>query len=85
MTNVAAGILTFYLVATGWMAIKREQSRIGRFEKGGLGVALGVVVAGLTFIFMAMNSPTGTISKTPPQAFYVFVLLGRLPPPGISR
>src|SRR3989442_7521254 len=26
MTNVAAGTLTFYLVATGWVAIKRERS-----------------------------------------------------------
>ena len=37
MPNVAAGILTLYLVATGWMAIKREDGRIERFEKGGLG------------------------------------------------
>ena len=42
MPNVFAGILTFYLVATGWAAIKRENGRIGRFEKGGLGVALGI-------------------------------------------
>ena len=78
MTNVAAGTLTFYLVATGWVAIKREDGRIGRFEKGGLGVALGVVAAGAIFILMAMNSPTGTIGKTPPQAFYVFALVGAI-------
>ena len=78
MTNVAAGTLTFYLVATGWVAIKREDGRIGRFEKGGLGVALAVVAAGVTFIVMAMNSPTGTIGKTPPQAFYVFAIIGAI-------
>jgi hypothetical protein len=78
MPNVAAGILTFYLVATGWMAIKQEDGRIGRFEKGGLGVALGVVALGMTFIVMAMTSPTGRIGKTPPQAFYVFVLVGAI-------
>jgi len=78
MPNVFAGILTFYLVATGWVAIKREEGRIGRFEKGGLGVALGVVAAGGTFILMAMNSPTGTVGKTPPQAFYVFALVGAI-------
>jgi len=85
ITNVAAGTLTLYLVATGWMAIKREDGRIGRFEKGGLGVALGVVAAGMTFFFMAMNSPTGRIGKTPPQALYVFVLLGAIAAAGTSR
>jgi uncharacterized membrane protein len=78
MPNVFAGILTFYLVATGWAAIKREEGRIGRFEKGGLGVALGVVAGGATFILMAMNSPTGTVGKTPPQAFYVFAVVGAI-------
>ena len=67
-----------YLVATGWVAIKREAGRIGRLEKGGLGVALGVVAAGITFILMAQNSPTGRIGKTPPQAFYVFALVGAI-------
>jgi uncharacterized membrane protein len=78
MTNVAAGILTFYLVATGWVAIKRKDGRIGRFEKGGLGVVLGIVAAGAMFILMAMNSPTGRLGKTPPQAFYVFALVGAI-------
>jgi uncharacterized membrane protein len=78
MPNVFAGILTFYLVATGWAAIKREEGRVGRFEKGGLGVALGVVAAGAIFILMAMNSPTGRIGKTPPQAFYVFAIVGAI-------
>ena len=78
MTNVAAGTLTFYLVATGWVAIKRENGHIGRFETGGLGVALGIVAAGAIFILMAMNSPTGKIVKTPPQAFYVFTIAGAI-------
>src|SRR5438045_2623285 len=68
MPNVFAGALTLYLVATGWVAIRRKNGQIGRFEKAGLGVALGVVAGGISFIMMAMNSPTGTIGKTPPQA-----------------
>jgi hypothetical protein len=78
MTNVAAGTLTFYLVATGWMAIKRKNGLIGRFEKGGLGVALGIVAASMIFILMATNSPTGRIGKTPPEASYVFAFLGAI-------
>ena len=83
--NVFAGILTFYLVATGWVAIRRDDGRIGRFEKGGLGVALGVVAAGVIFILMAMSSPTGTIGKTPPQAFFVFALVGAIAAAGDVR
>ena len=78
MPNVVAGTLTLYLVATGWVAIKRENGRIGRFEKSGLGVALAIVAAGAIFILMAMNSPTGKIVKTPPQAFYVFAIVGAI-------
>ena len=76
MANVAAGALTFYLVATGWLAIRRRDGRIGGFEKGGLLVALGVVAAGAMFARIASNSPTGTIGNTPPQAFYVFMIIG---------
>lgn len=76
--NVAAGVLTFYLVATSWVAIRRKDGRIGRFEIGGFAIALAVVAAGLIFIRIASNSPTGTIGNTPPQAFYVFVLVGTI-------
>jgi hypothetical protein len=78
MANVAAGVLTFYLVATGWMAIRRKDGGIGRFEKGGLAVALAVVAAGAMFARMASNSPTGTFANTPPQAFYVFMIIGTI-------
>jgi hypothetical protein len=85
MTNVVAGTLTFYLVATGWAAVKRKDAVIGRFEKSGLGVALAVVGAGAIFILMAANSPTGTVGKAPPQAFYVFVLVGTMAAVGDAR
>ncbi|HEY0300324.1 MAG TPA: hypothetical protein VGC36_03280, partial [Rhizomicrobium sp.] len=76
MANVVAGILTLYLIATSWVTIRRRDGGIGAFEKAGFVVALGVVAAGLGFIAAARNSPTGTIANTPPQAFYVFVLVG---------
>lgn len=76
MPNVVAGVLTFYLVATGWMAVKRKAGRIGRLERAGLGVALAVVAAGASFMVIAANSPTGRLDKTPPQAFLVFIVIG---------
>ena len=78
MANVVAGVLTFYLVATSWVAIRRQDGRIGRIEIGGFAVASAVTAAGAIFIAMAQNSPTGTIGNTPPQAFYVFAFVGAI-------
>ncbi len=78
MPNVFAGILVIYLVTTSLAAVRRKDGGIGRFEKGGLAVALGVVAAGVVYILMARNSPTGTIGKTPPQAFFVFAIVGAI-------
>lgn len=85
MANVAAGTLTLYLVASSWVTIRRKDNSIGRFEKGGLAVALAVTAAGVVFILLAGNSPTGTIGNTPPQAFYVFVLVGAIAVAGDLR
>jgi uncharacterized membrane protein len=76
--NVIAGVMAFYLVLTGWMAVQRQDGSIGRIEIGGFLVALTVCAAGAVFITLAANSPTGTIGKTPPQAFYVFTLVGAI-------
>ena len=76
LPNVFAGIMTFYLVLTSWMTIRRQDGGIGRVEIGGFAVALSVCIAGAIFVRMANNSPSGTIGNTPPQAFYVFMLVG---------
>lgn len=78
MPNVFAGVLTFYLVATGWLAVKRKGGHIGRLEKVGLGIALAVVAGGASFIVMARSSPNGRIGGTPPQAFFAFVVIGAI-------
>lgn len=85
MANVAAGTLTLYLVGTGWLAVRREEGFASRIEKAGLAVALAVVVAGVGFIRIAQNSPAGTIGSTPPQAFYVFVIIGAVAAAGDLR
>jgi hypothetical protein len=85
MANVAAGALTLYLITTSWVAIRRRDGVIGAFEKCGLAVALGVVAAGATFANIARHSPTGTIGNTPPQAFYVFMIVGSIAAAGDLR
>ncbi|MGH6871687.1 MAG: hypothetical protein ACREHE_09285 [Rhizomicrobium sp.] len=76
LPNAIAGVMAFYLVLTSWATIRRRDGGIGAVEKGGFVVALTVALAGTSFALMAMNSPSGTLGATPPQAFYVFMLVG---------
>jgi Predicted membrane protein (DUF2306) len=78
LPNVIAGVMTLYLVLTSWMTIRRKDGAIGRFGIFGFVVALSVSLAGATFIVKSLTSPTGTVGDTPPQAFYVFFLVGTI-------
>src|SRR5271163_1539802 len=55
--SVSVGILTFYLAATAWMTVKREEGTIGLFEKGALIAVLGVIAALLIFGVRAASIP----------------------------
>jgi uncharacterized membrane protein len=74
--NTVAGVMTFYLVHTAWTTVQRQDGGVGRFAAVGFAVALGAVIAGLLFAIEAQASPTGTIDGSPPQAFYVFMIIG---------
>jgi len=76
--NTVAGLFTFYLVTSGWLTVRRSEGRIGRLEQASILLPLGTAVAGVIFAIIANNSPTGTLGDGPPEAFYVFVLLGLL-------
>jgi len=76
--STIAGILTFYLAATGWMTMKRKPGATGAFEIGGLIVALSIAAAALVFIRMAANNPAHTLDGEPSQALYIFLLLGTI-------
>jgi uncharacterized membrane protein len=78
MANVFGGLMTFYLLGTGWMAVRRKVPGVGRFEFAGLAGALGLVAAGLGFIAIARRGPSPLLANTPPQAFYVFVIIGTI-------
>jgi hypothetical protein len=74
--NVVAGLLTLYLVVSAWLAVRHKQIVPGRLDTVGLIVALSTVAAGLLWAVQAGNSPTGTLDGSPPQAFYVFIIIG---------
>jgi hypothetical protein len=76
--NIIAGLMTLYLISTSWTAIRRKDGRVGRVEAVGFFAALGVAAAGGAFIVIASRGQSGTIGSTPPQAFYVFMLVGSI-------
>jgi hypothetical protein len=74
--STIAGILTFYLVLTGWLTLRRSPRQAGAVEFGGLLVASCVAAAGIFFMQLAAHSPTHTVDGVPPQSFYLFVIVG---------
>ena len=83
--NVIAGILTLYLVWSGWASVRSKQVVAGRMEMLGLAVAVASVSTGVLWAVQAANSSTGTLDKTPPQAFYVFIIIGMFAGIGDAR
>jgi hypothetical protein len=73
--NVVMAVFTFYLVLTGWVTVRRIEGTIGRTEMGAFLLALGAVVASLTFGFQAANSPTGKFGGFPAAGYYVFATI----------
>src|SRR5713226_5122678 len=70
--NVMGGTLTFYLVATGWMAARRRDRKVGTSDLGALLVVLAIGAAGVTWGFQAASSPTGLKDGYPPFLYFVF-------------
>lgn len=71
-----AGLMTLYLIATGWATVKRPQGSIGVFEKVALVAALAVIAVGVAFLEMARNGANAMLEGSPPQALYVFMAVG---------
>jgi hypothetical protein len=70
--NVMGGVLTFYLVATGWMAARRRDRIVGIFDWSALLVALAIGTAAVTWGLEAARSQTGLKDGYPPFLYFVF-------------
>lgn len=70
--TVFIGMLTFYLVATAWAAVRRQDGRIGIFEIGALLLVLGVATALAALGWEGAHSPRGQIDGLPFQPVAVF-------------
>jgi len=75
MGNVFGGVVTFYLVATGWLTVLRKEGETGLTEFGLLLVALAAGGGGLLHGWEAVHSATGLKEGYPPAPYLVFGLL----------
>jgi hypothetical protein len=76
--NILGGMLTFYLVATGWITARRKQEETGIFDWGALLVVLAIAAAEVTFGVEAAMSPTGLKYDYPPWPYFIFGLVAVL-------
>jgi hypothetical protein len=76
--SVVGGVFTFYLVATSWVTVRRNDGSVGLFEIGALLAASSVAIAGVTFGLQAVNNPAGLFAGVPPPPFFVFAAVAAL-------
>jgi hypothetical protein len=83
--NVLGGVLTFYMVATGWQTIRRTEGRVGLIEVGLLLVALGYAAGAISMAFQARNSATGLAAGYPAPLYFFFASIALLSATGDLR
>jgi hypothetical protein len=85
ITNVLAGTLTFYLVATAWSAARRKDGETGVFDWGALLVPLAAGAGMVTYGTEAVNSPTGLKFGYPAVLYFVWASVALLSAAGDVR
>jgi hypothetical protein len=75
--TMLAGVMTFYLVLTGFTALSRTGQRQLVTDSATLMVSIGLLGVAWGLLHMAStSSTTGTLDGQPPQSFYMFVIIG---------
>src|SRR5690242_12750428 len=75
--NIGGGILSAYLVLTGWMTVKQKPATVGRFEKTAALVPLGVSALFLLWGVQATLNG-GKLNGYGSALYYVFSVLAGL-------
>ncbi len=70
--SVVAGLLTFYMVATGWATVMRREKTVGSFEVIAFLWAVGVAYYGLSSGIEAAASEAGRKDGFPAGLYYAF-------------
>lgn len=76
--TIVAGLLSFYLVATGLLTVIRPLDQQRRPLLGLACLATAVTVTGWLFGFMAAGSPDGKLDQLPAGAIFMFASIGTL-------
>jgi uncharacterized membrane protein len=71
MTNALVGTLTFYMVATAWLTVKRKERHTDLSDSGLTLIALAVGIAALVFAWKAASNATGLSNDGIPAVAYV--------------
>ncbi len=69
--NISVGVVTFYLVATGWYTARRGNPHPNWLDKSALVLTVLVGVANLSFGILAMRSVTGKFIGYPPGPLFM--------------
>jgi hypothetical protein len=83
--SVVAGTLTFYLVGTALLTVRRPAQGLRWLDWGALLLALAAGSAGIALGFEAAASPGGTIDGLPPPPAFIFGAVGVLAAAGDLR
>jgi uncharacterized membrane protein len=70
--NVLAGVLTFYLVLTALLAVRRPSLEFHRIDTVAMLAALTVGLTAATLGLAAVRSATGTMHGIPPPVYFMF-------------
>jgi uncharacterized membrane protein len=83
--NVIAGALTFYMVMTAVLTVRRRARRFDRVTAGAMLGGLTVALASISLGIQAMNSATGEMDGYPPAMGFIFGGVALLAVLGDSR
>ncbi|MFZ2029070.1 MAG: hypothetical protein WAU68_02080 [Vitreimonas sp.] len=73
-----AGFMSFYLIFSGWLTVRRRHEGIGAWEIIGCLWAIGGAAAAMFLSWLAAQTPEHTLDGAPPQAFYIFVTVSTI-------
>lgn len=76
--NLVAAVLTFYLVCTALLAVRRPVDAVRGWLKGFMLVALVASAFAFALGIEALNSPRGIVDKVPAPPLFLFGVVGLL-------
>lgn len=76
--NVVAGTLTFYLVCTSMLTVRRPVEDARGLIAGFMILAFAASMYAFSLGFEGLNNGTGRIDKVPPQPLFMFGIVGLL-------